>query len=78
MGSKPWKAMLRRRVLNSEKYRAGASFKIERAGFAHEGRVEFGTAMNGTPVIFVASDVVRLDRDTLIDGVPAPDWREDR
>jgi len=78
MGSKPWIESCIMRLLESEKYRTYQEFTIERGSRIVRGTIECGSDHNG-PCIFVGDDTtMRLDRQTMIDGIAAPDWREKR
>lgn len=81
MGSVPWTKRTIYRLLDSRKYADFEAFTVSRGGRSWTGTIECGSS-GGYPCIFVAQgegedDVtVTLDARTLIDGVPAKEWRE--
>lgn len=80
MGSEAWTDALSWRLLDSAKYRDSETFVIARGERSWTGTIEFGHS-GGRPCIYVREAggvevVVRLDARTLIDGVPAKEWRE--
>lgn len=81
MGASPWIDDLIWRVMTSGKYRRGETFMVRAGRQTVRGTVEFGRSFSGRKLIMVTrerGDVADLPitRETLIDGVRAPDWRE--